>query len=413
MKLKLDKNIFNESYLPYVFDYSKRKECYYGSAGSGKSVFVGQKLVIKALNRKRKILVIRKIGATQKDSCFQLVKDVLQYFHMYDQCKVNKTDLTIELPNGSLFLFKGLDDPEKIKSITGITDIWCEEATELTLDDVTQLDLRLRAKVEDLQIICSFNPTSKDNWVYKYFGFDTGVVPDNCLVLKTTYKDNKFLPQEYIDSLLAMKDTNPTYYKIYVEGDFATLDKLVYPLITICDFDWREKAKLGELCIGLDFGYINDETALSCFVVDLEHKEIWIFDEHYEKGMLNNQIAGTILYKGYSKEIIIADCAEQKSIEEIKRNGISRIKRCSKGKGSIMQGIQYIQQFKIYVHTSCEHHKTEFENYAYRKNKQTGEYINEPIDKYNHLMDAMRYGIQKVRKGKMKTYNKATLGLGI
>lgn len=413
MNINVDTRIFNKAYLPHVMNYTNRQECYYGSAGSGKSVFVGQKLVIKALGSKRKVLVVRKVGATQRDSCFQLIKDTLHQFQIYDKCKINKTDLTIELPNGSLFLFKGLDDPEKIKSITGITDIWCEEATELTLDDVTQLDLRLRANKPHLQLICSFNPTSKENWVYKYFGFDTGEVPENTMVLKTTYKDNRFLPKSYVDTLLAMKDTNPTYYKIYVEGDFATLDKLVYPVIKVEEFEWREKIKRGELCIGLDFGYINDPSALICMIADMDHKELWIFDEHYQKGMLNNEIAGMIISKGYSKEIIIADCAEQKSIEEIKRYGVPRIKRCTKGKGSIMQGIQYIQQFKIYVHPSCEHTISEFYNYCYKKNKQTNEYVNEPIDKFNHLMDAMRYGIQKVRKGKMKTYNKAMLGLGI
>lgn len=401
MKLKLDPEIFNEAYLPHLFNYEKRKECYYGSAGSGKSVFVGQKLIVKGLNKKRKILVIRKIGATQKDSCFQLIKDVLQQFKIYDQCKVNKTDLTIELPNGSLFLFKGLDDPEKIKSITGITDIWCEEATELTLDDVTQLDLRLRARADDLQIIFSFNPTSKSNWVYTYFGFDIEKVPDNSMVLKTTYKDNKFLPQEYIDSLLAMKETNPTYYKIYVEGDFATLDKLIFPHYTVMDFDWKEKLNSGNrtfLALGCDFGY-QDPTAFIASVVDDTEKVLYIFDEHYERGMLNTDIARMILKKGFRKERIFFDCAEPKSIQELKRNGIDRATPCKKGKDSIKHGIQKVLQYKIIVHSSCVHTVDEFNNYCYKKNKSTGEYTNEPLDNgWCHLMDALRYSMQIVKK---------------
>lgn len=410
MNLKLDPQIFNATYLPYLFDYSHRYECEYGGAGSGKSHFLSQKLVLKGLSSKRKILIIRKVGNTSKDSTFQMIKDTLQFFKIYDQCKVNKTDLTIELMNGSIFIFKGLDDPEKIKSIAGITDIWVEECTECTLDDISQLDLRLRAKADNLQMYFSFNPVSKDNWVYKYFHRDAPeTTPANMFVLKTTFKDNKFLPQSYIDSLMAMEHSNPIYYKIYVEGDFATLDKLIFAY-EIKDFDWREVS--GVACFGLDFGYINDPSAFTAFKVDMDKREIHIFDEIYKKGLKNNEIAGEIIAKGYSKEIIIADCQEQKSIDELKSDyGLKRIKRSVKGKGSILQGIQYIQQFKIYVHPSCENHITEFSSYAWKKNKQTGEYTNEPIEKYNHLMDAMRYGIQQVRKGKVKTLNKAILGL--
>lgn len=412
MNLTLDPQIFNDAYRPYLFTYPHRYECYYGGAGSGKSHFIGQKLVLKALKSKRKLLIIRKVGNTSKDSTFQMIKDTLQFFKIYDQCKVNKTDLTIELMNGSIFIFKGLDDPEKIKSIAGITDIWVEECTECTLDDISQLDLRLRAKADNLQMYFSFNPVSKDNWVYKYFHRDAPeTTPDNMFVLKTTFKDNKFLPQSYIDSLMSMKESNPIYFKIYVEGDFATLDKLIFAY-EIKDFDWREKLKTGIACFGTDFGYTNDPAAFSAFVVNEDQREIWIFDEIYKKGLLNNQLAAEIIYHGFQKEVITADCQDQQSIDELRTQyGISRIKRSWKGKGSVLQGIQYIQQFKIYVHPSCENHIMEFSNYSWKKNKQTGEYTNEPIDKYNHLMDAMRYGIQKVRKGKVKTLNKAVLGL--
>lgn len=410
MDFKIDKRIFNAAYLPHLFNYSNRYECYYGGAGSGKSHFIGQKLVLKAQKSQRKMLIIRKVGNTSKDSTFQMIKDTLQNFKMYNSAKVNKTDLTIELPNGSLFLFKGLDDPEKIKSITGITDIWVEECTECTIDDISQLDLRLRAKTNNLQMYFSFNPVSKDNWVYKYFHRDDpDSTPDNMMVLKTTYKDNKFLPQSYIDSLEQMKDTNPIYYKIYVEGDFATLDKLIFAY-EVKEFDWHDVS--GVACFGLDFGYINDPSAFTAFKIDTDKRVIHVFDEIYKKGLKNNEIAGAITSKGYSKEVIIADCQEQKSIDELKHDyNIKRIKRSTKGKGSVLQGIQYLQQFKIYVHPSCENHIMEFSNYCWKKNKQTGEYINEPIDKYNHLMDAMRYASQRVRNGKVKTMNKAVLGL--
>ena len=147
MKLIVRKEIFNEVYLPYVEDWRHRYEVYYGGAGSGKSFFVGQKVVFKALASRRKILVLRKVGKTVKNSVFQLLLETLDQFKLRDRCKINKTDFSIELPNGSIFLCSGLDDPEKIKSITGLTDAWLEEATEFTQDDFNQIDLRMKKEL--------------------------------------------------------------------------------------------------------------------------------------------------------------------------------------------------------------------------------------------------------------------------
>lgn len=402
MNIKIDKRIFNEAYLPYIFDYSHRYECYYGGAGSGKSYFVGDKLVLKALQSKHKILVIRKVGNTSRDSTFQLIKDTLHRFKIYDTCKVNKTDLTIELPNGSIFLFKGLDDPEKIKSIAGITTIWVEECTECTLDDISQLDLRLRAKADKLQMFFSFNPVSKDNWVYKYFYRENPEeMPANMFVLKTTYEDNRFLPQSYIESLLKMKDTNPIYYKIYVEGDFATLDKLVYQNVTIKEFDplpmLRSDDKRYNQVYGMDFGFINDYTALVCGVIDEVDNILYIYDEHYQKGMLTNDIVNMVKDKQLHKTQIICDRQEARLIEELRKAGLN-VRKCTKGRGSIMQGITKVQSYRIVVNPKCENLIAEFNNYCYVKDKKTGEYINEPIDAWNHGLDALRYGIQSARK---------------
>jgi len=409
INLQIEPKIFNKAYLPYLFDYSRRYEVYYGSAGSGKSHFIAQKLLIKALNEKRKILVIRNIGRTIKDSVFQLFLDMLTQFKLKQLVKINLSIFTIELPNGSIILFKGLDDSEKIKSITGITDIWIEEATEITQDKFTQLDLRLRVEINNLQVVASFNPISKVNWVYKYFGFDSGITPPQTLILKTTYKDNKFLPPEYIAALERMKETNPAYYKIYALGEFASLDKLVFYNWIISDIQPPSTAKL--MC-GLDFGYVNDATAFIAAYLDEEDKKIYITDEHYQHAMLNDAIANTIKYKGYGKELIIADSAEQKSIEEIKRQGVTRIKAATKGKGSVLQGIQKLQQYEILVNPKCQNLITEFQNYSWKKDKATNEYINEPNDDFNHCIDALRYSLQCVENiRKVGTLNKAALGL--
>ena len=228
INLNINKNQFNEIYLPLINDYSHRYEILYGSAGSGKSVFVAQKILYRACKiPETKILVIRKYATTLKDSVFDLVISIIKKWKLYDYCKINLSTYQIVLPNNSVILFKGLDDPEKIKSINGLNSIiWCEEATELTEEEFTQLDLRLRDG-ENLQLIATFNPVSKVNFVWrKWFGPEAQL--DNTFILKTTYKDNKFLPQEYIDSLEAKRLTNPTYYSIYVLGEFCSLDKLYF-----------------------------------------------------------------------------------------------------------------------------------------------------------------------------------------
>lgn len=407
MKIDIYPEIFNDAFLPFVDDYTHRFEVYYGGAGSGKSVFITQKLLIKALMQQRKILIMRKVGATLKDSCWQLVIDTLSHFQLLSFSKINKSILTIELPNGSMLLFKGMDDSEKIKSITGITDIWVEEATEFSAEDIEQLNLRLRAKTDGLQMFFSFNPVSKANWVFKrWFAKDVELTEDT-VIHRSTYKDNRFLPDAYIETIEKMAKTNPTYYRIYALGEFASLDKLIFN-------NWKtgtvNDTSSWDLLCGLDFGYTNDPTA---FVVSFVHgDELFIAKEFVKTGLLNNQIATAIKELGFAKSTIIGDSAEVKSIEELKRDGLYRIYPAVKGKGSILQGIQKLQQYDITVHPSCEHVITELQNYAWKKDRQSGEYINEPIDEFNHCIDALRYSLQCLDKYKRLTsFSKSTLGL--
>lgn len=396
MKINIHKNIFNEVYLPYLDDYSTRIIVFYGGAGSGKSHFVAQRLVYKGLKSVRKILVLRKVNRTTKASTFQLLLDTIKQFGIYDMCSINRTDFTIVLPNGTQFLCMGLDDPEKIKSITGLTDAWLEEATEFTLDDFSQVNLRIRdPKAEGQEVILSFNPVSKANWCYLQFFAPNPELDDfrkNVRVVHTNYLDNPHLPQEYINTLLQMKKTNEAYYKIYALGEFGSLDKLVYNNWQVMDFD--PKTLKGPLLCGLDFGYTNDPTRFVASILCQDEGRIYIFKEWGGTGYLNDQIANAIKEMGFAKSIICADSAEQKSIDEIKKAGVPRIKPCAKGKGSILQGIQKVQQFELIVAPSCKNTIEELSNYSWKKDKNTNEYINEPIDTFNHCMDALRYSMQ-------------------
>lgn len=412
MHLKIKKRFFNEAYLPFL-DRPERFVVLYGGAGSGKSVFCVQKLILKLLKYpKRTLLVVRKISNTLRDSIFEEFRQQLAKFGILDHCTVREATMTIHLPNKAKILFKGIDDPEKIKSISAIDDIMIEEATELTYDDFTQLNLRMRSKANNQQVHLCFNPVSKSNWCYIHW-FREGTPPDS-VVLKTTWLDNKFLPQGYIDALNDMKRTNPTYYKIYALGEFATLSKLVFDNWEEQEFDFIEKLKIpgAKALFGLDFGYVNDSTAFNALVINTRTKEIHIFDEHNEKAMLNDKIARMLVEKKYAKEVITADSAEQKSIEEIRRLGIRRIRPARKGKDSINQGLQFLKQFKIYVHPRCKHTIIELENYCWEKDKNTNEYTNKPVDEFNHHIDALRYACEELARGwSIKSLGKGSFGL--
>ena len=404
MKITINKKGILPCYLPYIRDYKTRVNVFYGGAGSGKSYFVMQKIILKALDSQRKVLIVRKVGATLKESVWSLTLELIHTGGLTPAVKqVNKSDLTIEFLNGSVLLFKGLDDSEKIKSINGITDIVIEEATEITLDDFTQLNLRLRSKKPNNQIHLMFNPVSKANWVYKYF-FETK--PDNCVIVQTTYRDNPHLPKEYVDSLHALENKNPAYYKIYVRGEFATLDKLVFPVIhkRIISEDELTDAWFWA---GMDFGYTNDPTAITWGYYNPVQNDLYITGEYDKIGMTNDVIAETLVSLGLSKEKIVADSAEPKSITELRNLGIKRIIASVKGADSVKNGIDRMQRCNIIIDERCTKTIEEFENYTWQKDRKTGEYINQPVDSYNHHIDSIRYGIQTVinkKRGKTAEY---------
>lgn len=412
INLNLKKTIFNDVYYPHLLDYSKRYEVYYGGAGSGKSVFIAQKLLFKAIRNKRKVLVIRKYGTTLKDSVFQLIIDTLKKWQIYLYCKINLSTYTILLPNGSIFLFKGLDDSEKIKSITDITDIWCEEATELSPDDFTQLDLRLRALEDGLQIFCSFNPVSKANWVYtKWFDPEAKFNRDETMILKTTYKHNRFLPDSYIKALEEKIHSNPQYYRVYVLGEFATFEGLVITNWRSEEFNPMELAAAGlEHRAGIDLGWI-DKTAIIDSLYDRENRIIYVFNEFYKSGCQLSEIADAIVEMNLKKTKIYVDSSEPRSIQFLKNEGINAV-GCTKGKDSVKAGLMFLQDNLIIVHPSCRNFIMELENFSYIKSKQTGEWTEDTTHEYSHAIDACRYAYSDIyTQTKLKSLNKAVLNL--
>lgn len=412
INLKLRKSLFNEAYLPHLTDYSKRYEVYYGGAGSGKSVFIAQKLLVKACSSKRKVLVIRKFGTTLRDSVFQLIIDLLKKWQLYAHCTVNQTTYTITLPNESVFLFKGLDDSEKIKSITDITDIWCEEATELSEDDYTQLDLRLRALVADLQLFVSFNPVSKANWVYKKWFDPKEAVYDplETMILRTTYKHNRFLPPSYVKALEEKQKSNPMYYKIYALGEFAVAEGLVITNWEKKDFNPQELAQTLEHRVGMDLGFV-DPSAVIETLYDRDNKIIYVFAEFYKRGCQLSELAQAIFDMGLRKVKIMVDAAEPRSREYFRNKGINA-HPCIKGGDSVKAGLMFLQDHKIIVHPNCPNFIVELENFSYIKSKKTGEWTEDTTHEWSHAIDACRYAYSDVYTiKKAKTMSKAALGL--
>lgn len=409
----LRREVINESFLPELENYSKRHNVFYGGAGSGKSQFVVQKLIFKLLKfPNRRCLVVRKVQRHVRDSIFELFLMVLSDWKLLDFCQVNKSFLEIRLPNDSVFLFKGLDDPEKIKSITEISDIVIEEATEFNSDDIKQLNLRLRSSKPYTQIHYMFNPISKSNWVYKKWFADGVKIDDQTVIHHSSYKDNKFLSKDYVNSLEGMIKLDKQLYRVYALGEFITLGKIIYPNYKVEYFDKNEIIKSnGNIrpVFGLDFGYTADPTAFIASLHDESNKKIYIYDEFYERGLLNNEIANEIIKRGYRKEEIISDSASPKDIDEIKRLNIPRIKGAKKT--FVASGIQYIQQHEIIVHPDCINTIAEIESYSWKMGKD-GEYTNVPVDDNDHLMDALRYSLgDRYNSNKIKLFDRRLLDI--
>ena len=376
-----------------------------GGRGSKKSTTAALKIIYTMMKQPlTNALVIRRVFNTLRDSCFQQLKWAVERLQVSHLWKFTLSPLeAVYLPTGQRILFRGLDDPMSITSITVdkgyINLVWFEEFYQVEKeDDFNKIDMSIRGEMEPgyyKQIIMTFNPWSEKHWIKRRF-FDN---PDsNTLALTTTYKCNEWLGPDDIALFESMKVNNPRRYRIEGEGEWGVSQGLIYTNVSEREFDILEVSKRpGTTSIfGLDFGYTNDPTAFICGIVDEKAKELYIYDEHYEKAMTNSDIAKMIKYKGYAKEQIIADSAEPKSIEEIKRAGIPRIKAAAKGKDSILNGIQLIQDYKLIVHPKCENTLLELSNYIW--DTKDGAMINKPIDDYNHLLDALRYGMERIKR---------------
>ena len=350
-------------------------------------------------------LVVRKVERTLKDSCFADLKWAIYRLGVEDywKCTLSPLEMTY-IPTGQKILFRGLDDPIKITSISvdkgSLCWCWIEEAYEIMNEnDFNMLDESIRGQVDDglfKQITLTLNPWNEKHWIKKRF-FD--VEKENTLAKTTNYMCNEYLDESDIMLFEEMKQNNPRRYRVAGLGEWGIVDGLVYENWEEKEFNIHELASRDNIqaVFGLDFGYTNDPTAFVAILADEENKKLYIFDEMYQKGMLNSEIARKITDMGYAKEKIICDSAEPKSIDELRLLGLKRVKPAQKGKDSVNNGIQYIQQYKIIIHPRCVNFITEISNYIWDKDKFNTP-INTPVDDFNHLMDAMRYACEQLKK---------------
>lgn len=409
INLTLKKELFIPKFEPLLLDYSHRWEVYKGSAGSGKSYHITQKLIIRACNEKIKLLVCRRTGATLRNTCFSLFKDILSKWKLTPFCNIRETDFNIKFPNGSEIIFTGLDEETKLLSLNNIGTIWIEEAFEVPKDIVEQLNLRMRGNNEGQQIIMSFNPISKNHWLYNFCEVEP---PESFIYNHSTYKDNPFLNKEYIKSLDELESRNPTKYRVYGRGEWGVdAEGLVIQNWKVEEFDELELASKGlEHRAGMDIGWV-DPSAIIDTLYDRENKTIYVFNEFYKSGCQLSELVSAIENMGLTKTKIFVDAAEPRSIQYFKKEGI-RAEGCAKGKDSVKAGLMFLQDHLIIVHPRCKSFITELENFSYIKSKQTGEWTEDTTHEYSHAIDACRYGYSDIyTNNKLKTINKAALGL--
>ena len=407
----------NRIYLPEVvgkgyrtfWNFKGRYRVCKGSRASKKSKTTALNLIVRMMQYPQaNTLVIRKVYRTLKDSCFTELKWAINRLGAAAFWEVRESPLELTYrPTGQKIYFRGLDDPLKITSITVETGYlcwaWLEEAYEvLNEDDFNMLDESIRGAIPKQtglfkQWTITFNPWNEKHWLKSRF-FDKEL-PD-ILAMTTNFRCNEWLDEADLRVFEEMRKNNPRRFKVAGEGDWGIVDGLVYE-------NWEEKAfSLDEIkaipgmksAFGLDFGYTADPTALFCGLVDTSTRTIWVFDEMYEKGLSNRRIAEKIKAMGYAKERIRADCAEPKSIDEIRDEGIYNIKNSRKGRDSINSGIQFIQDYHIIIHPRCVNFLTEIGLYRWDEDK-SGKKLNKPVDEFNHLMDAMRYALEDVLTG--------------
>lgn len=402
-------NIYvNDAYIPYLND-TTRTQIFFGGSSSGKSFFLAQRVVMDVL-KGHNYLIVRNVANTIKRSVYnQIVKTIID-FNLREVFQMSKSEMVITCKrNNRQILFGGLDDPEKLKSITPIdgviTDIWIEEATETAREAYKQLTKRLRGATPDgigKRIIFSFNPILQTHWIYQEFFWNWDdsknlYKSDDLLILKTTYKDNKFLTDEDIYAL--EHETDPYFYNVYTLGNWGVLGKVIFK-------NWRTEdlsdviPSFDNIYNGIDFG-VTDPNAFIRVHVNEGQKQIFVFNEYKKSNTLIDELAEELNNRISKDEFIVGDPQGAQAILELNNRGITVIP-AKKGPNSINDGISWLKEYEIIIDIHCQEFKNEIQSYHWQEDK-LGNALPKPVDKDNHLIDALRYATELCRLGAVAT----------
>jgi len=410
INLTISKRMFSPKLYPLLEDYSHRYEFYKGSAGSGKSYFITQKIILRCLRQGGiRIAVCRRYATTLRNSCFQTFKDILSSWKIKDYCKIRETDMNIKFCNGSEIIFLGLDEETKLLSLADISTIFIEEIFEVEESKFQQLDLRMRGKAKSQQIIAAFNPISSNHWLY---GFCVANPPENLLFSETTYKDNPFLSKEYIEAIESYRVRNPWRWNIYGLGNWGNdPEGLVFTNWRKEEFDIQQLIASGfKRRTGSDLGWVDPTTIVDTFY-DEAGKRIYVFNEFYATGKQLDEIAEAMKSMELSHQKIYMDAAEPRSIDFFRRKGFNTVP-CIKGPDSVEAGISFLQNLEIIVLPKCKNLINELENFSYIKDKKTDKYTEKMDHEFSHAVDGLRYAYSDIYTNrKLKTFDKKLLGI--
>lgn len=402
---------------------SKKRYCVYkGGAGSGKSSEIAIKLIKKLsdpANIGCNLLCVRKVEATNRDSTLaELKKAIKGIFGDYAKEVWRVPDSRTSsmyckcLLTGAEIIFRGCnnaDDIEKIKSITfengKLTDIWIEEATEITEQDFEILDDRLRGILPDgmyYQANLSFNPVSATSWIKRRF-FD--FKDNDAEISESTYLDNRFVDEAYHVRMQKRKEIDPEGYKVYALGEWGSLGGVIFKNYEVKEFD---KDRFNVRYYGMDFGF-NHYTA----IVDIGFKDndIYVCRELYEREKDMAEIIQQMVAEGWLKNVELwCDSAEPDRIQMLQKAGF-RSNPVKKGPNSIKAQIDWLKgvidkdnvvKRKIYIHPDCVNLIREIQNYRWKLDTKSNTYLDEPIEFEDDAIAALRYSIERLRQPAMR-----------
>lgn len=393
-----------------IFSNVHKSQCRYiamkGSAGSGKSVDTAQGYLLRLMKDKgRNLVCVRKSDVTNRDSTFAELLGAMYRYDLSAYWTIKQSPLQMTCVNGNRIIFRGMNDDrqrEKLKSITfdrgKLTDVWIEEATELTQDDFEIIDDRLRGKLTDglfYQVKMTFNPVSSSHWI-KHVFFD--IKDNNVFTCQSTYKDNRFIDNAYYERMERRKRVDPEGYRIYGLGEWGELGGLILTNYIVESFD-TSPDNFDFMVNSQDFGF-NHANCIG--EIGFKDGELYVCREIYEFEKETNELILLANEKGIRKDITMwCDSAEPDRIKMWKTAGY-KARGVEKESNSVHAQIDHLKQRRIHIHPSCINIINEVKQWRWKKDNKTNKYIDEPVPVLDDGMAMLRYSIEDIRKPGIK-----------